>query len=67
MLSPEQSSRIANLRAKVLAGTVTIDEMKEAVLIWRQGRLAAAQQRPKGGAKKAPVNVTELFDDLDKL
>lgn len=69
MFSPETQSRISNLRLKAVAGTVTAEEMKEAIHLLRQGRasaVAASSAARAKGAKKT-VDVGALFDDLDKL
>jgi hypothetical protein len=67
LLSPEQQSRIAQIRAKVSAGGGELDDFKEFVMILRQGRTTSQQSSAKSRSKKGPVDVAALFDDLDKL
>jgi hypothetical protein len=65
MLSPETLSRVSYLQQKVINGTATMEDMREGVKLLREDRLHVAQSAAR--AKKAPVNVGQLFDDLDKL
>lgn len=69
MLSPEAQSEIANIRSRSTAGTATIEDFKKVYALLREGRLSVASassaKSPRG--KKAPVNVSNLFDELDKL
>lgn len=64
--SPEQQSKIAELQAKSLAGTLTLEEMREAIRLMRQGRRSAAEtstkkaSRAKGPAKSADDLLSEL-------
>jgi hypothetical protein len=67
MLTPEQNSRVAQIRAKVLAGQGEPADYHEYILILRQSRNAAASTSAKARAKKAPVDAASLFDELDKL
>jgi hypothetical protein len=68
LLTPEQQSRVAQIRAKALAGQAEADDYKEYILILRQSRNAASTPSPKAGkAKRAPVDASSLFDELDKL
>lgn len=64
ILSPERLVELAPLRAKVMNGTVTIEELRRAVEIMRQGRLTAQQSSPKGRKTKEPINTDALFDEL---
>ena len=67
MLDPETQSKISNWRRRAAAGeTLSIEEMREAILLLRQGRLSASQaaatsKRSSGGRSKAP---TKSADDL---
>ena len=67
MLSPEQQSQVATIRAKHLAGNAEAKDYHEYFLILRQGRMSSQQASTKSKAKKAPINVEALFDDLDKI
>lgn len=64
LLSPELQSRIELLRAKSLAGTLTIEEQKEAIRELRAGRMAAAERGRAAKArtvKPAARSATELL------
>lgn len=64
------SARIQQFREKSAAGTITREELKEAVQLLRQGRSAAASAPKKasgGKVSKGPVDADALFDDLDKI
>ncbi len=67
MLTPEQSSRVTQIRAKALAGQADVADYKEYILILRQSRNAAATSTAKSKAKRAPIDAASLFDELDKL
>jgi len=64
VISPELQSRVQVWRQKANAGTLSIDEMREAIAALRGGRLAAANAtkttRAKGPAKSADDLLTEL-------
>lgn len=69
--SPELQSKLALWRQKSIDGTITLEELKEAVRIMRSDRHAAldAQMKSSSGsrAKKAPVDTAKLLSDLDNL
>lgn len=69
MLSPEQASRIATIRQRALIGQASLDDYREAILILRESRRGAqaAATATKARAKKGPVDVNSLFDELDKI
>lgn len=67
--SPETQAKISLLREKSLNGTITLEEVKEAISILRADRHGAAST-PKAKsrtAKPATVNVNDLFSELDNL
>ena len=69
MYDSETQVKIAQYRQKAIERTLTLEEMQEAVLLLRAGRAAAtaAASGSKSRAKsKAPVNVDDLFAELDK-
>lgn len=66
----ELQIKFAEWRRKAAEGTITLDEMKEAVLLVRAGRMAAsaaAQSSKRTAAKKVIPNASELLDELDGL
>jgi hypothetical protein len=70
--SPELQSKLALWRQKSIDGTITLEELKEAVKIMRADRHAAldAAMRPASKGKKtakAPVDTQKLLDDLENL
>lgn len=66
--SPELQLRIAEWRRKALEGTITLDEMKEAIVVMRESRTSAAVAVKKSAAsRKAPVNTDDLLNQLDTL
>lgn len=70
-VSPELSSRIAEWRRKSAEGTMTEDEMRDAIVHLRAGRLAAANAAAtaKRTAKKtsAPPPVDDLLNELGSM
>ena len=67
MYTSEVVERIRQLREIDKSGELTMDHMKEAVRLIRQGRLSAAQLKSKptaSGPKKSP---DQLLDELDSM
>lgn len=67
LLTPEQSSRIAVLRAKFADGSATEDDMREVVTILRAGRFSAASATTtarRAAAKIAIPNADDLLAEL---
>lgn len=64
-MSPEQTARIQQIRARCLAGQSTIEEEKEAILILRGDRMAAQASSSKSRTKKAedaaPVDTKSVL------
>lgn len=73
MFDTQTSDRLAELRQKVLSKNVSLEELKEAIVVLRQGRLTATARRKaqapdgevKPRAKKAPVDAQALFAGLE--
>lgn len=64
-MNPELNAKILVWRQKSLAGTLTQDEMREAVREMRAGRITAAQHSAKAKApKKAPIDSDDLLKEL---
>lgn len=64
-ITVEAQARIQELRQKSLAGTITTDEMKEAIALMREDRVRAATSSAKSRAAKAPTRSAE--DMLSEL
>lgn len=60
-VTPELQSKIALWRRKAQDGTITLDEMKEAIIAMRMGRKSAAEAAASSGKKKKP---TRSADDM---
>jgi hypothetical protein len=67
MLPPETQARISLLRVKASEGTLTLEEMQEAVQLLREGRIGAAitsaRSKSKAAAKKIKT-ADELLNEL---
>ena len=71
-LSAETLNRIANYRAKAADGTLTLEEMREAIILMRENRVTAqaapaAKRLSSGSRTKKPVDATALLNELDLL
>lgn len=69
MTQDELNSKIARWREKSLDGSLTLEEMKEAIVALRGGRVSAAIASGTSRAKKAAaaVPVQDSDDLLDEL
>lgn len=66
----ELQIKITTWRQKAAEGTLTLDEMKEAIVALRQGRVAAAaasQTAKRKVAKAAVPSAEDLLSDLEGL
>ena len=66
-ISPELQSKIAAWRLRASEGTLELSEMKEAVLLLRQGRVAAANASAQAKRKKAIAEIPHADDMLSEL
>lgn len=69
-VSPELSAKIAGWRLRVAEGTITQEELKEAIIHLRQNRLTAASAAApskRGAAKVAAPAASDLLDELDAM
>lgn len=67
-VSPELQSKILAWRSSAAAGTITLEEMKEAIIALRSGRRSAAEASAASGKKKkTPVDTGALLLDLEKI
>lgn len=69
MLSPEQQTRLAHYRELNARGELSIDQLKEAVIMMREARVAAqVANAASGKAKKKPVkSADDLLGELENL
>lgn len=74
MYTPEVESKIAIWRAKAAEGTLTIEEMREAIIELRQGRVSAAYASEGARTKKAAaskpaasIDPNDLLSELEGL
>lgn len=66
MYDAEIASKIATYRQRAAEKTLTLEELREAVKMLRAGRASATAAAKSSGKKtKAPVNVDDLFAELD--
>lgn len=63
----ELQAKIASWRLRAAEGTLTLDEMKEAVAWLRQGRVAAANASASAKRKRAIAEIPKAEDMLDDL
>lgn len=67
-VSPEMMVKVAEWRTKAREGTLTQDEMREAIVFLRGERTAAQPSATsRKSPSKAPVDSKSLFDELDNL
>jgi SpoU rRNA methylase family enzyme len=66
-VSPELQNQISIWRIKAGDGTITLDEMREAIKALRGNRLAAAAASSGSKVKKAPKDVSDMLGELDGL
>jgi len=63
-ISLEIQEKISVWRRKVADGTITEEEMKQAIVILRQGRLLAANSSAAAKRKKAVAEIPHADDML---
>ena len=69
-ISPELQSKIAAWRHRSAEGTLTLEEMKEIVILLRAGRVTSAQSPTTTKRKKAIAAIPKAEDmlaDLDSM
>ena len=69
MISPELQSNLATWRAKAAEGTLTFEEMKEAVIALRAGRREASKTAQNAAVKrkKAIAAIPSAADMMSEL
>ena len=66
-ISPETASKIAVWRAKSADGTLTIEELREAIKIMRQDRISAAHASATSRQAKAKTVIPAAADLLSAM
>lgn len=66
-MTPEVNSKIAIWRAKAAAGTLTLDEMREAIVVLRGSRVGAAHASATARQKKAKAEIPSAEDMLSEI
>ena len=66
-MTPETQAKIAMWRSKAAEGTLTQEEMKEAILVLRGDRLSAAKASDSAKRKTAIKNIPSADDLLGEL
>lgn len=65
--SPEQQTKIAEWSAKAADGTLTLEEMREAIRFMRQGRRTAVESSGKKASAKSKGPARSADDLLSEL
>lgn len=66
--SPEVQSRIAQLRARIADNSATLEEIREGVILLREGRHAALDASGKAKKKSlSPKGPAKSLDELNKM
>ena len=63
----ELQAKIASWRLRAAEGTLTLDEMKEAILYLRAGRVQAANASASAKRKKSIAAIPSASDMLSEL
>lgn len=66
MHDSETLTKIAQWRERAIAGTLTVEEMREAILFLRGNRRAAAPGEQRKAAKKAVHTASDLLSIFKK-
>lgn len=61
------AEKVADWRRKALANELSDDEMREFIATVRQGRVSAQARSTTSRAKKAPIDVQAMEDELNNL
>lgn len=72
MASPELNAKIEIWRSKAIDGTLTQDEMREAILALRGERRSASfasekSKTKKAAASRAPISADDLLSEIAGL
>ena len=69
-MTPEQLNFIAQLRVKMLDKTITIEELRQGVILMRENRVTAqaeASVKRSSGKKKSTASVADMEAELGLL
>ena len=66
-MTPEVNSKIAVWRAKAAANTLTLEDMREAIVVLRGSRVGAAHASATARQKKAKAEIPSAEDMLSEL
>jgi len=66
-VTPEVNSKIAIWRAKAAANTLTLEDMREAIVVLRGSRVGAAHASDASRRKKAKAEIPSAEDMLSEL
>lgn len=61
------AEQVQNWRMKAAAGTLSLDEMRSAIIYLRGQRSNATEAAKKKGTSKKVVNSQDLLDELEGL
>jgi len=67
MISSELAAKIASWRQKAVEGTLTEEEMKEAIVLLREGRAAALASSATAKRTRAVAAIPKADDLLDEI
>jgi len=67
LISPELQSKIASWRQRAATNELSQEEMKEAIILLRAGRLTAAAASAPARAKAAKAAIPHADDLLDEI
>jgi hypothetical protein len=62
MLTPEILNRIAELRAKMADGTITLEELRQGVILMRENRVTAQAEASTTRSAKKKLSSTTVAD-----
>ena len=66
-VSLELQQKIAAWRLRATEGTLTLEDMREAIIALRAGRVAAANASATAKRKKAIVEIPHALDMLNEI
>lgn len=67
VIPPEVQNKISQWRQKAIAGTLSLEEMREAIIALRMGRRSAVVEAASKSRKGPSKSAEDLLSELDKL